>query len=570
MQTYEQLVSGTTTFGQLYGKINNLVEALRSAFNGTAFPTTPTPVEGQLCYRTDEDKLYVYVNTSWVEIGIASSGLGLELINARGTKPNLDQRLDVALNEDGTLKASTTLNPSQWYLPSLTFTYVSTTSFTVNGDQTDIYKKTRRLKINLTGSAVYSEVVSATYSSPNTTIIINDAVLNNTLVSVEHSLFLPTKDNGALSLSMLSEKIKTITGAYNTTLNDDELLCDALAGAFSINILSAAAMGAGKKIKIKKKASDYTTNAITLTPAGSETIDGFSSVQLTRPGESIELESDGTNLIRVVDETSKLFTSDVFSDFVISGLLGTDPGATLSMTTPGGIAYINGKRVVKPSGNSDLTYIYTASQDTYDYLRADGAIVHQAVANGAGEPTQPANTVKLQKVITNATEITAVTDMRTAGRMAWERKPAFRGVLVYNNANQTIITATSTFLTFNLEIYDTDNIHDNSINTSRLIVPTGVAKVRISAFVSWELNATGIRATTLYKNGSLLGLPFIRSANNALSGTVANIDHFVSPILNVAAGDYFELSVYHTKGADSYVEGNSSGRSSSFAMEIIE
>ena len=182
-QTYETLVSGTTTFGQLYGKLNNLVEALRSAFSGAAFPTSPSPVEGQFCYRTDEDKLYIYRNAVWEEVPLSGT-LWQEIINARGTKPSIDQRLDVAMNEDGTLKAATSLNPSQWYKPSLTFTYVSATSFKVNGDQTDIYKPTRRLKINLTGSTVYSEVVSASYSAPDTTVQIYDAVLTSALIEV--------------------------------------------------------------------------------------------------------------------------------------------------------------------------------------------------------------------------------------------------------------------------------------------------------------------------------------------------------------------------------------------------
>ena len=120
-QTYETLVSGTTTFGQLYGKLNNLVEALRSAFSGAAFPTSPSPVEGQFCYRTDEDKLYIYRNAVWEEVPLSGT-LWQEIINARGTKPSIDQRLDVAMNEDGTLKAATSLNPSQLYKPSLTFT----------------------------------------------------------------------------------------------------------------------------------------------------------------------------------------------------------------------------------------------------------------------------------------------------------------------------------------------------------------------------------------------------------------------------------------------------------------
>jgi hypothetical protein len=213
---------GVTTFADLYGIILNHFETLRSGFSGTAFPTSPTPVAGQLCFRTDLGLLYAYNGAGWKEVGLEDISFLAEIENSRGTKPTMDQRLDVFLNEDGTPKAGTSLNPSQWLEPSLTFTYVNTTTFTVDGDQRDIYKPTRRLKVNLTASVAYSEVVSATWNSgPNTTsVLILNAVLDNTLVSVEHSIILPRVDNGALSFAMLDSAsewmdysaISTVTG----------------------------------------------------------------------------------------------------------------------------------------------------------------------------------------------------------------------------------------------------------------------------------------------------------------------------------------------------------------------
>lgn len=400
-QTFETLVSGTTTFGQLYAKINNLVEALRSNFSGAAFPTSPSPVEGQPCYRTDEDKFYIYRNAAWEEVPLAGT-LWQEIINARGTKPSIDQRLDVSINEDGTLKAATSLNPSQWYKPSLTFTYLSATSFKVNGDQQDIYKPTRMLKINLTGSTVYSEVVSASYSAPDTTVQIYDAVLTSALIDVEHSLFLPTKDNGALSPAMLNERVVSKSSAYTTILNDKVVKCDASAGAFTITVLSAVTAGAGRRQAFKK--TDTSANAITINC-------GFNIV-LSKFGETVGIESDGTGWFKVTDLDNYLFNADILSDFVVSGLLGTDPGASLTMTIPGGTAYVIEKRVVKSSADADLTKTYTASKDTYVDISNAGAITYSEVANGAGAPAVAANSIRLQKVVTNGTEITGVTDLR--------------------------------------------------------------------------------------------------------------------------------------------------------------
>jgi len=40
---------------------------LRSMFSGDVFPTDPTPVIGQACYRTDLDKWYIYTAAGWKE-----------------------------------------------------------------------------------------------------------------------------------------------------------------------------------------------------------------------------------------------------------------------------------------------------------------------------------------------------------------------------------------------------------------------------------------------------------------------------------------------------------------------
>ena len=47
-------------------KLNNNFSAVASQFAGTAFPETNL-VEGMVCYRTDLDKVYRYVNEEWVE-----------------------------------------------------------------------------------------------------------------------------------------------------------------------------------------------------------------------------------------------------------------------------------------------------------------------------------------------------------------------------------------------------------------------------------------------------------------------------------------------------------------------
>ncbi len=80
------------------------------------------------------------------------------------------------------------------------------------------------------------------------------------------------------------------TSSYNVTVNDSLLVGSAAGGGFPFN-LPPAADCPGKELDFKK--IDSTANAITLTPSGSDLIDGAASATLTVPNEATTLRSDG-------------------------------------------------------------------------------------------------------------------------------------------------------------------------------------------------------------------------------------------------------------------------------------
>lgn len=216
--------------------------------------------------------------------------------------------------------------------------------------------------------------------------------------------------NGRL---ILDRSITSVTGAYTALLSDDIILAS---GTFTITLPLISSLSGAAFSKEYTIINDG-TGVITVDGNGTEKIGEQLAVAL-KPGETLIIAANGATVWKRLGNNYSLRFEDIFPDCVLSGLLGTDPGASLTMATPQGTAYVSGRRIVKQTGDTDLTYAYPASQDTYDYLRVDGAIVHQEVANGAGEPSQPSSTIKLQKVVTNGTEITGVTDMRPLAGMA--------------------------------------------------------------------------------------------------------------------------------------------------------
>ena len=66
------------------------------------------------------------------------------------------------------------ITTDQWLVYQATPTYVSATSFTVVGDQTQTFQVGRRIKSTNTGGTVYSTITGSVFSSPNTTITVRN------------------------------------------------------------------------------------------------------------------------------------------------------------------------------------------------------------------------------------------------------------------------------------------------------------------------------------------------------------------------------------------------------------
>ena len=125
------------------------------------------------------------------------------------------------------------------------------------------------------------------------------------------------------------------------------------------------------------------------------------------PGDNIQSGTitsdhldDNTNPVKRWDEA--------FNDFVFTGLLPPTTSGTLTSTTTLGTAYIEGVRVVKDA----TANAYTATKWTYVDLSSSGTYTYPETAIDASEPTTTSNSIRLVRVTTNATEVTAVQDKR--------------------------------------------------------------------------------------------------------------------------------------------------------------
>lgn len=84
--------------------------------------------------------------------------------------------------------------------------------------------------------------------------------------------------------------------------------CDATSAAFAATLPTAASAAAGAVVFFKK--TDATANAVTITRAGSDTIDGATTLPLSSRYAVAGLQSDGVSSWNVIVKTDSVFTGD--------------------------------------------------------------------------------------------------------------------------------------------------------------------------------------------------------------------------------------------------------------------
>jgi hypothetical protein len=99
-----------------------------------------------------------------------------------------------------------------------------------------------------------------------------------------------------LARTAVKTSVYTATTPTNGTGGDRVVLCNPTSAGFVVNLPAAATL-AGQALTIKNVSSS--TNALTVTPNGAETIDGAATLAMTTAWGYATLLSDGSNWFRI-------------------------------------------------------------------------------------------------------------------------------------------------------------------------------------------------------------------------------------------------------------------------------
>lgn len=139
------------------------------------------------------------------------------------------------------------------------------------------------------------------------------------------------------------------------------------------------------------------------------------------------------------------------------------------------------------------------------------------------------------------------------------------GCRVYRTTTQAIADSTYVAVQFDNERWDTDTMHDNSTNNTRITFTTA-GKYRVVANISWNnTDADGVRQVRIVLNGStniawMTNLP-IATGNNFLQQ--------VTTIYDFAATDYVELEVWQSSGSSQNMAVDANAAPEFMAQKLI-
>lgn len=176
-----------------------------------------------------------------------------------------------------------------------------------------------------------------------------------------------------------------------------------------------------------------------------------------------------------------------------------------------------------------------------------------------------ADTASRLAVGTNGHVLTADSTTATGLKWAAVSTPGFVGCSVYLSASQSIANSTNQAITFDSEEYDTNGFHSTVTNTSRITIPANYGGYyRITGYIGFASNATGVRSAKFYKNGTSIfhfSQPITATGNPQSAGGTATV--------NLVAGDYIELIALQSSGGALDATNASGGRLTYIELQYL-
>lgn len=235
---------------------------------------------------------------------------------------------------------------------------------------------------------------------------------------------------------------------------------------------------------------------------------------------------------------------------ITSYLLGIDYGASFGTLSIQDI-FVNCNTGRKYSGGNTHVSIGTWAENA-----SAGAFVNEVNGTSSvnvieiGTRVSGANTPTLWNFTNGATRAQVMSlNGQSAGFVNYTHNIA--RCRVTKSAGQAIANVTETSVTWNQESYDTDAMHDNATNNSRITIVTP-GTYRITANVNYAAGTpAGTYEVSFLKNGTT----YLALASNTAVGGLNGLSQSISVDVVLAATDYVEVKVWNNAGGATVTSG---------------
>ena len=242
----------------------------------------------------------------------------------------------------------------------------------------------------------------------------------------------------------------------------------------------------------------------------------------------------------------------------------TDARTIVSLTTGQSVSVATYEEFTNQSGvvstpASGKVRFYTKTSDKKPYYKDDGGNEFR-VGTALGLKSATTTVDVSAATAPSAGQVLTATDSTHA---TWQGS-SFIGCRVTRSSNKSYTSGSSAIVDWDAESFDTDSMHDNSTNKTRITINTA-GKYWVDAHLVFVSSTSGVRECQIYKNGSAIEGGYWSAAANSTDAALVG----GAILLDLAQNDYLEAEGYQNSGSSLNLQGNGDRRASSFSVYKI-
>jgi len=365
------------------------------------------------------------------------------------------------------------------------------------------------------------------------------------------------------------------TGSFEMfAVSDDNLRGNAAGYGRMVPVITSASgtVGGGGGGGLEVAVESLTASGSALT--GDVTLEGLGSVSLHPSGQTIVISGGGVTTGGGSGTITDINTTATGPSITITGT------GAVNTITDGNTITVNADNAFTPTAVSGCyTHEQTSMSSSWSITHnLDSPVVNYIVLDSIGGQVQPdlftidndnAVTIDFISSRTGTAHIFRCIDealVNTSTSATSSGIVEFQGALITSSSGIVVPDSTNLALPFDTVEYDTGSFFTGSFPT-RLTVPAGVDKVRLTAAADWGNDPTNNRSIIIMSNEeAVFTVPGLPGQKGLASTHFSSLQNVITAVVDVVEDDYFFIHAFQNSGGDEDIDGTGA---TFFSIEVM-